>query len=370
MTKLNIAVLNNYDLGKVENEVSRHEVPNHLLFGTDYLRKIGHTITNFSVTSKLKDKNSFLSGAFYSFLHLENIELQKSVLKRINEFDLIYCLCGGVSEWLYFQSMRKKFKKPILTIYHHPLPNGKLDPIRNFLRKRIFIHQTKILSLANHTAKSFNLMLEKKITQPISWGVDHDFYKRITPCLNNMNGEEIVLTCGRTSRDLNTFSQAIKESLTKAHVICPADEVITLLLDNNLISIDPTTYSRGKKVNTYQKMADLMHMVRVIAIPLEKQNTLAGLTSLMDCLGFGKPVIMTKNPCIDLDIEALGIGTWVEPYDVTGWSRAIKWHFSNANQSRMMGKQAKALGEKLSAESFGQNINKIIIEHYQDWKFN
>ena len=357
-------------MGKVENEVSRHEVPNHLLFGTDYLRKIGHTITNFSVASKLKDKNSFLRGAFYSFVHLENIELQKSVLKRINEFDLIYCLCGGVSEWLYFQSMRKKFKKPILTIYHHPLPNGKLDPIRNFLRKRIFIHQTKILSLANHTAKSFNLMLEKKITQPISWGVDHDFYKRITPCLNNVNGEEIVLTCGRTSRDLTTFSKAIKIASVKAHVICRNEEVHRLVQDDNLISVDQTTYSTDKKINTYQKMADLMHKVRVIGIPLEKQSTLAGLTSLMDCLGFGKPVIMTRNPCIDLDIENLGIGTWVDPYDVDGWTRAIKWHFENIEQSNRMGLKAKALGKRLSAESFGKKINSLIIEHYQDWKFN
>ena len=55
-------------------------------------------------------------------------------------------------------------------------------------------------------------------------------------------------------------------------------------------------------------MAKMIESVRVIAIPLEKQETLAGLTSLLDCLGFGKPVIMTRNPCIDIDIEKEGIG--------------------------------------------------------------
>ena len=85
---------------------------------------------------------------------------------------------------------------------------------------------------------------------------------------------------------------------------------------------------------------------------------------------FGKPVIMTRNPCIDLDIENLGIGTWVDPYDVDGWTRAIKWHFENIEQSNRMGLKAKALGKRLSAESFGKKINSLIIEHYQDWKFN
>ena len=117
-------------------------------------------------------------------------------------------------------------------------------------------------------------------------------------------------------------------------------------------------------------MANLIQNVRVIAIPLEKQSTLAGLTSLMDCLGFGKPVIMTKNQCIDLDIENLGIGTWVDPYDVDGWTRAIKWHFENIEQSNCMASKAKALGKRLSAESFGEKINSLIIEHYQNWKYN
>ena len=41
----------------------------------------------------------------------------------------------------------------------------------------------------------------------------------------------------------------------------------------------------------------------------------------MDCLGIGKPVIMTKNPNIDIDIEKEGIGHWVEPGDVEEWKK-------------------------------------------------
>jgi glycosyltransferase involved in cell wall biosynthesis len=354
----------------VETEVSRNEVPNHLLFGTNYLRKYGHSVTNFSFSPNLKSHESFLKQTFYSFFHLENVHIQKAVFRRINEFDLIYCLCGGVSEWLYLQNSRNNFHKPILTLYHHPLPDGKFDPIRNIFRKKIYSNQKKLLSLSASTANSFNDLINRQITESIQWGVDHKFYSKITPSNESHDSSGIVLTCGRTSRDLTTFSKAIKAANVKSHVICPEKEVTRLVDTEGLISVDVTSYSTTQKDNTYQKMADVIQKIRVIAIPLEKQSTLAGLTSLMDCLGFGKPVIMTKNPCIDLDIENLGIGTWVDPYDVDGWTRAIKWHFDNIEQSNCMGLKAKALGKRLSAESFGKKINSLIIEHYQNWKFN
>ena len=370
MTKLRIAVLNNYDMCKVETEVSRNEVPNHLLFGTNYLKKYGHSVTNFSVTAKHNNEKKYWKNPLHGFFHLENIDIQKEVIRRVDDFDFIFCLSGGVSEWLYLQNSRNIINKPILTLYHHPLPDGKLDPIRNIFRKNIYRNQKNILSLSARTASSFNDLINRQIAEPLQWGVDHDFYSRISHSSGIQNSLGIVLTCGRTSRDLTTFSKAIKAANIKSHVICPEKEVTRLVDSEGLISVDATSYSTGKKVNTYQKMADLMYKVRVIGIPLEKQSTLAGLTSLMDCLGFGKPVIMTRNPCIDLDIENLGIGTWVDPYDVDGWTRAIKWHFENIEQSNRMGLKAKALGKRLSAESFGKKINSLIIEHYQDWKFN
>ena len=107
MTKLRIAVLNNYDLCKVETEVSRNEVPNHLLFGTNYLKNYGHSVTNFSVSPNLKNDESFLKQSLYSFFHLENVHIQKAVFRRIDDFDFIYCLSGGVSMNGYIYKTRE-----------------------------------------------------------------------------------------------------------------------------------------------------------------------------------------------------------------------------------------------------------------------
>ena len=222
---------------------------------------------------------------------MENLHIQKAVFRRIDDFDFIFCLSGGVSEWLYLQNSRNNFHKPILTLYHHPLPHGKLDPLRNFLRKKIYSNQKKLLSLSASTASSFNDLINRQITEPIQWGVDHDFYSRMAHSSGTQNSSGIVLTCGRTSRDLTTFSKAIKAANVKSHVICPEKEVTRLVDTEGLISVDATTYSTTQKDNTYQKMAKIIQNVRVIAIPLEEQFTLAGLTSLMDCWDLGNRLL-------------------------------------------------------------------------------
>lgn len=368
MRKLRIAVLNNYDLKRVEKEVENGEVPNHLLFGINHLRDYGHLIENFSVKidRNLEEKYRITSGIYKFFTHFENLNLQKKVYKRSHEFDLIFCLSGGVSEWLHYQYSQSKLHTPILTIFHHPLPEGKLDFIRNRFRRSTFKKQNLLLSLSKKTSQSFNKVIKNEITKSIPWGVDYNFYTNLTKKDPLLKSKRILLSCGRTARDLNTLVRAAIISEVKTKIICEKNSIIPLHRKNNFISFEQTTYSCCKEENTYQLMASRMHEVMAIAIPLEKQSTLAGLTSLMDCLGFGKPVIMTRNPCIDIDIEKIGIGHWIDPYDVDGWVNAIKWHASNKKKSLLMGKKAREFGKKISSNLFGENINRIILNFHQN----
>jgi glycosyltransferase involved in cell wall biosynthesis len=102
---------------------------------------------------------------------------------------------------------------------------------------------------------------------------------------------------------------------------------------------------------------------RVIAIPLDKSEvSLAGLTSLVDAMAIGRPVIMTRNPFIDLDIEAEGIGRWVEPGDVEGWAKALRWFDQNPDASQAMGRRARALvdGPDWNSLAFARRIDGLL----------
>jgi glycosyltransferase involved in cell wall biosynthesis len=104
----------------------------------------------------------------------------------------------------------------------------------------------------------------------------------------------------------------------------------------------------------YPELVALYAQARAIAIPLHVRWPwpINGLQSLLDALGMGKPVILTRNPWIDIDVERLGIGIWVAPGDVAGWRRAITRLDEEPELAAEMGRRARALvdsGERTSA---------------------
>jgi glycosyltransferase involved in cell wall biosynthesis len=96
---------------------------------------------------------------------------------------------------------------------------------------------------------------------------------------------------------------------------------------------------------------------------LTSGSSLAGLTSLTDALGCGKPVIMTRHPLIDIDLEKEGIGRWVNPGDVTGWIDALCWFRDNPGEAAAMGNRALQLArERFNSKRFAEQIAGILSE--------
>jgi hypothetical protein len=117
----------------------------------------------------------------------------------------------------------------------------------------------------------------------------------------------------------------------------------------------------------YPQLLEFYARSRVLAIPMLVQQQLAGLTSLMDALGMGKPVIMTKHPLIDLDIEALGIGRLAKWVAARRYSKAGDRQSSFLKTTRMpsweMGKTARRLvdqGVNIS-QTFGDRVDGLAI---------
>jgi glycosyltransferase involved in cell wall biosynthesis len=74
----------------------------------------------------------------------------------------------------------------------------------------------------------------------------------------------------------------------------------------------------------------------------------------------GKPVIMTRQPLIDLDIEAMGIGKWIEPGDVDGWKDAIQFFEDNQGEAIKMGQRARSIVEAgMDSVSFANQLIEI-----------
>jgi glycosyltransferase involved in cell wall biosynthesis len=97
---------------------------------------------------------------------------------------------------------------------------------------------------------------------------------------------------------------------------------------------------------------------RAVLIPLqEDQNTTAGLTNAIEALAVGKPVLMTRTGCLDLDVAASGCGFYVNPGDADGWARAMRILVQDPHLALEMGRHGRAFAEKYyNTERFGRDI--------------
>jgi glycosyltransferase involved in cell wall biosynthesis len=357
-------ILNNYPLDRVIREVEIGETPSHVLFGVEHLKAKGiepiylpyPSVGVWAIVQR-----------FLCMLHLplELGDLQQQVLaiKLSGQADIIYAPCGSQTHLLQYLRALGLFKLPIVTLLHHSFPKGKLDLFRNWQRRFFLSGADRLLTLSKALASE--LLAQGIPTYRIcalSWGVDLSFYGAWKP----PGGSGVVAT-GRTGRDFTTFALGAKLSGTPSTVIGLQGHLNDAVFHetSNLRIIEARNEQpvpgEDRGWIKYPALCSHMRAHAAIAIPLFAQDSLAGLTGLMDALGLGRAVIMTRNIHIDLDIEAERIGFWVDPGDVEGWAYHLRWIQQHPDEVQSMGIRARQLAERgYSANVFSDQIAALL----------
>lgn len=349
-----ILVLNNYPLERVLSGVQRQEEPNHHLFGINYFYQKGYEveIIPFQSWQFLKNINHLLAKSHFP-VPVGNLDQQWSALRCLNNADLIYTPCQAHVDILSYLRGLGLLKTPIVCLAHHPLNRGRLAWFRQPFIKLLLRGTDAFPSLSKRVAETINLLSnESQKSSALCWGPDANFYP-----YTSIVGQGVVAS-GRTGRDFNTFGMAASQTSAQAHIICLESSVTQCFQNfgkNVRVSIQPNIgYMK------YPELLEIYANARVLAIPLSPGTSLSGLTSLMDALGMGKPVIMTRHPLIDIDIEREGIGIWVDYEDINGWRDAIQFFEDNEDEAFKMGRRARDLVEQgLNSVSFANQIMDI-----------
>jgi glycosyltransferase involved in cell wall biosynthesis len=75
-----------------------------------------------------------------------------------------------------------------------------------------------------------------------------------------------------------------------------------------------------------------------VLIPLiDDPNDTCGLTNIFEAMAMGRPIIKTRSGCLDMDVEALGIGFHVAPGNTTGWREAMQLLANDPARAEKMG---------------------------------
>jgi glycosyltransferase involved in cell wall biosynthesis len=353
-------------MDRVLREVAIGETPNHVLFGVEQLESEGIQpiylpYPSFGAWAKLQ--------SFLRILHLplELGDLQQQILaiKLSRQADIIYAPCGSQTHLLQYLRAFGFFELPIVTLVHHPFPKGKLDFFRNWQRHLFFSGADRLLTLSKTLAVDLLAQgVPAHKVWPLTWGVDLSFYGPWSP-----PGEEGVVATGRTGRDFRTFALAAKISGSPATVIGLKGHLNDPVYHSNpnlhIVEARNEEPVPGEDRGWIKYPALCHHMQNhsTIAIPLSSQSNLAGLTGLMDALGLGRAVLMTRNRYIDLDIEAEGIGFWVDAGDVNGWAHYLSWINQNPDEVKAMGFRARQLAEtSYQSHAFSSQVVSLLHE--------
>jgi glycosyltransferase involved in cell wall biosynthesis len=340
-----ILVLNNFDLATARADVAAGHAPDQALYGLNHFERQGHTVTIAPYHhSRALQRVTAATRRFP--IPLGDLDQQASVLRMARDADLIYCPSQNVAQLLAYLRALGLLDRPIVWVVHHPLDTGRLRraraPVIRGLLRGIDAYPALSGPIADELIRAGGSPVR---TEALLWGPDAAWY----PAPEGLGRG--VVAAGRTNRDFETFARAVKDTASPAWIVCPERHAPHLSVGSGTEVIT--------KGLAYPELAALYARARAIAIPLHVRWPwpINGLQSLLDALGMGKPVIATRNPWMDIDVEALGIGIWVEPGDLAGWRRAITRLDEQPELAAEMGRRARALvesGERTSARFAGQ----------------
>lgn len=299
---------------KWERQVKLGLMPDHVLYGLNWLRKFGHqatysdaAFTNFNLlTWLISPLQRWLLQRFKVGFQLDQALL---LLPQLRQADIIITTndsCGLPVAWL----KRLRLIKTPQIYFHIGFRNSQ------FLKTLL---------------KQPEALIDFSVS-PL--GVDINFFypKKVKPQFD-------ILAIGRDlDRDYATFFRAIKGLPLKAQVICDPKNLVGLTIPNNVT----VNYSIS-----YIKVRQAYWESKIVVIPT-KPHTVSGQISLMEALACGRPVIAANTPAL-----RLAPVTYYQP----GQPGSLRHQIIHHKFSLL----SKPIANRFSSRVFATKLDQIIL---------
>lgn len=328
-----------------------HKFPGHLLYGLPLLENYGIR----SVMHRCKYIPSRLKLMLY---------VTKEILFCREKYDVLYATSFRGIEPIIFLRALGLYRKPIV-IWHHTAvkraSNKLRERISRFFYKGIdhmFLFSRRLIedSLKSGKAPAGKLQL-------VHWGPDLAFYDHILQEMPDRKPEGFIST-GKENRDVDTLLQAFCATEEPLDLyIAPTNGNIDYrrIIDNFCLPESVQIhYTEG--VIPYLLAQKVAQKSCIVICCLDYPYTV-GLTTLVEAFALGIPVICSRNPTFEMDIDKEGIGMTVAYNDVEGWINAIRYMTDHPEEARKMGANARKLAEeRFNLEIFSREIAESLWE--------
>lgn len=317
------------------------EFPAHFLYGACHLKDYGiDTVYHRSPRHDLPR----LRNAFYTAWQ---------VMKCREHIDAVYATHYKGLELLVVLRALRLFRKPIIVWHHQPIitPRSKLREWggRLFYKgfDRLIFFSRK---LVDDSLKSRKADPEKLVVG--HWGADLNFYDSIMRRVEAKPGQHpfTFIATGKEQRDQTTLIEAFNRSRLPLKLY---------------IGINPDPKAANPNLEAVEKCQpdDNINVVKIcgllpyeiavdvaqadcVAICCHKTRYTAGLTTVVEALALGLPIVCSRNPQIPVDFDSEGCGISVEYGDVDGWQKATEYLATHPEEARRMGRRGREIAEQ------------------------
>lgn len=327
-------------------EWKRFRHPGHILYG----------LTHFQRNGIIPVIHKFKTFASRKKLMLYNL---KTILGCKEDYDVLYGTSYRGIELLIFLRALGLFRKPIAIWHHQAVPETK-----GFLKRqlsRLFYKGIDCMfffseALINDSLKTGKVKKER--LHLIHWGADLDFYDHLLE-EKGLEKKYDFISTGKENRDFQTLLQAFRISgLPLELFTSPSngdkDYEATLQQYKNIPNIH-IQLTHG--IIPYQ-LAKEVAQAKVVVISCLDYPYTVGLTTLVEALALGLPVISTRNPKYGIDIEGNKAGMLVGYNDENGWEDTTRFLEEHPKRAIEMGRNGRHLAETTyNLENFTKEIS-------------
>jgi glycosyltransferase involved in cell wall biosynthesis len=320
-----------YSMEQVKSLCASGEFPRHHLWGADALERAGDDVQYgfFGQSRRTLRHVSWRLGD-----RLGDIEQEAVIWRRARRGDVIYAGEASLLRGLA-QLRRARCAAPLVAVVHSAGPWISGIDVAVCLSSR----------MRSHLVSSYGR--DPAVTPLASWGPDLDF-PRYTA-----TGEEVIVSAGKTERDVDTLLLALEDLGLRARVYVDESQAAPTAPGVEMVR---TRAARGIPLH-YPTVLEDLRRASVVAIPLRHSDRLLGLSEINDALALAKPIVMTRTDAIDFDAARVGCGFSVEPYDVAGWREALGSLAGDPALRSEMGKRGREFAERgYNANVFGASI--------------
>jgi glycosyltransferase involved in cell wall biosynthesis len=343
---------NNYDMARARAGWLAGTYPAHHLYGTAQLGG------EFEVVDlPFHDGDRLARATELTRRRLGDLGQQLDAARSRRPGRVVYGAAAPELRSLAALRATRLFTTPIVGVFHSA-PSSRLhrwSALRGFDR---------VIALSEQTRRD---IVEAGIApgrvSVLAWGADLDFagFAPRAPA----GALAPVVATGKTGRDMRTLLAALRATGLPAHIYGERGELDRAGPIPAQVTVRPVSSNDGTSAPMSYDAAvtDDLRSAAVVAIPLANTDRLTGLTEIVDVLACGRPMILTRTPHFDFDIEEIGCGWWVEPGDVRGWSERLTAAMADRDRLDRMGRSGRAWAEAhLNARLFTDGLRRVLLE--------